>query len=257
MLPAIADLLMHRVKSRILTESRPLERGGVAGQILDDLRERILSGSLPRGAKLPTERELAASYCVSGATVREAIRALVAIHMVEVRHGSGAYVTADAEQLIAQSLSSMIQLERIQLTDIMGVMGVLNAYSAELAASRATAEDIAEMQDALDLLDNPSTALEAETSLRRFLLGLAAASHNPLLVPICKFLAELQIDVARKMAGSSLKMWKRRTSLLAEGRRQLLEAIAKRDFAKARSLTAAYHASALEAIVAYGARPSR
>ena len=112
----------------------PLRRGRMAEQIIDDLRERILGGSLVRGAKLPTERELAQAYGVSGATVREAMRALAAAHMIEVRHGSGAYVTADAEQLIAQSLHSMIQIERIGARDILGVLAALNVYGAELAA---------------------------------------------------------------------------------------------------------------------------
>jgi GntR family transcriptional repressor for pyruvate dehydrogenase complex len=236
---------------------RPLERGGAAGQILDDLRGRILNGSLPRGAKLPTEREMAASYGVSGATVREAIRALVALHLIEVRHGSGAYVIADGEQFIAQSLSSIIQLDRIELKEIMGVLMVLNAYSAELAAQAATAEDIAEMRSALDVVDDPSSAQEVEAALRRFLIGLAQASHNPLLIPICKFLAEMQIDMARKLAGGSLKVWRLRTSALTKPRRDVLEAIAKGDSARAHKLTVAYHRLALEVIAAHGDKPAR
>lgn len=243
--------------SHPLTALRPVERGGAAEQILVDLRERILNGSLPRGAKLPTEREMACRYGVSGATVREAIRALVAIHMVEVRHGSGAYVTADGEQLIAQSLSSMIQLERIELRDIMGVQRVLNAYCAELAATAATPHDLEVLSSALDLLDNPASANDAETALRRFLVGLAVASHNPLLLPICKFLAELQIDMARKMAGSSVRMWRQRTATLVQPRRQLLEALLQGDGERARDLTMDYHRLALEAILAHRARNAR
>src|SRR6266853_2308771 len=87
---------------------RPVERGRVAEQILDDLRNQILDGTLSRGTKLPTERELAEAYGVSGATMREAIRALAAMRLVEVRHGSGAYVTADSGQIIAMSLNSML-----------------------------------------------------------------------------------------------------------------------------------------------------
>ncbi|HSI50199.1 MAG TPA: GntR family transcriptional regulator [Ideonella sp.] len=234
------------------TELRPLARGGAAEQILDDLRERILNGSLKRGDKLPTEREMAQGYGVSGATVREAIRALVTIHLIEVRHGSGAYVTANAEQLIAQSLGSMIQLERIEVQDVMGLLGVLNAYCAELAATRATPEDLAELRAAVALLEHAAGAADSEAGLTRFLLGLAAASHNPLLAPICRFLAGLQIDLARQTSGGSAKVWREATASLHADRHKLVEAIARHDAAKARTLALACHQRALKVIAELG-----
>ncbi|OLE19869.1 MAG: hypothetical protein AUG50_02320 [Betaproteobacteria bacterium 13_1_20CM_3_63_8] len=65
-----------------------IRRNGIGQQIVDDLRNQILEGALARGAKLPTERELAEGYGVSGPTVREAIKALKAMRLVEVHHGS-------------------------------------------------------------------------------------------------------------------------------------------------------------------------
>ena len=151
-----------------IPDLRTVDRGRIAEQILEDLRERILSGAVPRGARLPTERELAKAYGVSGATVREAIRALATMHMIEVRHGSGTYVTANAEQMIAQSLQSMIQLEKIGVQDILGVLAVLNVYVAELAATRATPEDVNALRSSLHELDRATQAEEVETALRRF-----------------------------------------------------------------------------------------
>jgi GntR family transcriptional regulator, transcriptional repressor for pyruvate dehydrogenase complex len=226
----------------------PLERGRVAERIVDELRDRILSGELARGAKLPTERELAQGYGVSGATVRESIRALSSMHMIEVRHGSGAYVTADAEQLLAQSLHSMIQLERIDFRDTLGVLAVLNAYGAELAATRATVQDVRELRQALDQVDTAKGAADAQAGLERFLFGLAAASHNPLLRAICKFLAGLQIGMARQIAGDSAKTWRQTTGRLKEERRRVVEAIAMGDAVAARAHALAYHRKAVEVI---------
>src|SRR5258707_12847644 len=87
---------------------RRLERGNAAEQILESLRAQILGGRLRRGAKLPTEKQLAGSFGVSGATVREAIRGLVTMGLIEVRHGSGAYVTGDIDRLVGQPLRSII-----------------------------------------------------------------------------------------------------------------------------------------------------
>jgi GntR family transcriptional regulator, transcriptional repressor for pyruvate dehydrogenase complex len=219
-----------------------------AERIVDALREQILSGALVRGAKLPTERELAQAYHVSGATVRESIRALTAMHMIEVRHGSGAYVTADAEQQIAQSLQSMIQLERIDTRDILGVLAVLNAYAAELAASRATVQDVRELRAALDQVDSAKDAAAAQAGLERFLFGLAAASHNPMLRAICRFLASLQVGLARRIAGDSAKIWRQTTGRLKDERRALVEAIAQGDAPAARAAAVAYHRRAIEVI---------
>ncbi|GAA0770450.1 GntR family transcriptional regulator [Ideonella azotifigens] len=227
---------------------RPLARGGAAEQILDDLRERILSREFSRGDKLPTEREMAASYQVSGATVREAIRALATIHMVEVRHGSGAYVTADAGQLIAQSLDSMIKLEKIGTQDVLGVLSALNAHAAELAAVRGTEAQITNMQDALTQIEQGSTCEDFEVGLKRFLDGLADASHNALLIATCKFLSGLQIDMTRQLAGGSVKRWRQATGLLAADRRKLVTAIARHDANKARTLTLECHRRAEEAV---------
>jgi GntR family transcriptional regulator, transcriptional repressor for pyruvate dehydrogenase complex len=236
------------MKKTLLPELKLLDRGRVAEQILVDLRQRILSGALPRGAKLPAERELAVAYGVSGATVREALRALATTHMIDIRHGSGAYVTADAEQLIAQSLQSMIQLERVDAHDVLGVLTVLNVHSAELAASRATPEELDGLRAALDRLDAAETAQELESCLQAFLLGLATASHNALLVAISKFLISLQMGIAKQIAAGSAQTWKRTVGRLAKDRRDLVEAIAAGDAAAAGTLARAYHRRAFQAI---------
>jgi len=75
---------------------RVLPRGGAAEQILEDLRARILEGELLRGARLPTEKQPAQGYGVSGRTVREAIRGLTTANLIALvrvgRHISTASV---------------------------------------------------------------------------------------------------------------------------------------------------------------------
>jgi len=220
----------------------------MAEQIIEDLRTRILDGHLPRGARLPSERELATAFGVSGATVREAIRALAAAHMIEVRHGSGAYVTADAEQLIAQSLNTMIRIERIDAHDIMGVLAVLNVHAAELAAQRATPDDVAELRASLDAIDAARHANEVQEALSRFLNALAGAAHQALLASLCKFLTALQFARARQIAAGKASAWRTTASSLNKERRALVAAIAKGNVALARARALAYHERAVQVI---------
>src|SRR5260370_22893916 len=96
-----------------------VDRERIADQIFKDLRNDIILGTIPRGTKLPSEKELAQRYGVSGPTVREAVRGLSLLGFAAVRYGSGAYVIADPELLVAMSLSSVIQLGKLGAADVL------------------------------------------------------------------------------------------------------------------------------------------
>ena len=214
--------------------TRRLARGNAAEQILEDLRSRILDGELTRGTKLPTEKQLAEGYGVSGPTIREAIRGLTTAQLVEVRHGSGAYVTADADQLIGVSLLSMMQLERVGIAEVLGVMGALNGYAAELAARRATEDDLQAMREALRQINEGMDSEAVAEGLRLFIDTLAKASGNVLLAALCRFLASVQIGFARELTGDSYETWRKITKRMAKHRQHLIDAIASHDAAAAR-----------------------
>src|SRR6201996_8423191 len=105
------------------TNIAPLDgRRRIADAIAEDLRAQIASGAIPHGARLPAERDLAERYRVSGPTVREALQGLSALGLLEVRHGSGTYVSAVADSLIARALGTVIQLERVSVQDLLGML---------------------------------------------------------------------------------------------------------------------------------------
>ncbi|MDT7678555.1 MAG: GntR family transcriptional regulator, transcriptional repressor for pyruvate dehydrogenase complex, partial [Pseudonocardiales bacterium] len=97
-----------------------LHRGRVADQIVEDLRRQIVSGELPDGARLPSERELAAHYDVSAPTIREAIRVLTAIGLLSTRNGSRTTVTARSDTLLAMSIASVVQFEKMTAAEVLG-----------------------------------------------------------------------------------------------------------------------------------------
>src|SRR5258705_11005868 len=94
------------------------DRVSVAERVLIDLRTRSLSGQLARGTRLPSEKELAAYYEVSAPTIREVIRALSAMSLVEARHGAGTFVTAKSEALLSAAMAAVVELENIDLASI-------------------------------------------------------------------------------------------------------------------------------------------
>ncbi|MDB5946701.1 MAG: bacterial regulatory s, gntR family protein [Ramlibacter sp.] len=230
--------------------SRPLDRGNAAHRILQDLRLDILGGRFPRGGKLPTERELAAGYGVSGATVREAVRGLIASGLVEVRHGSGAYVTGDPAGLLDAPLRSMIQMERIGVPEVLGVLKALNMYAAELAATRAVAQETGRLRAALVALETARDADELSLRLIAFLSELTVISGNPLLAVLSGFLSGIQVDLAMQLSGGTFAAWRKTVRRLSKERERLVAAIEARDAPAARQAASDYHDRAIKVITA-------
>src|SRR5882724_2493556 len=129
--------------ARDVPARRPVTRTTAADQIIEQLRTQILTGALTLGSKLPTERELGLEFGVSSPTVREALRALNSMGLIEARQGSGAYVAPNLSRIVSSAMGMLMQLENVGLDDLLGLQSVLNYYAAELAVSRATDEDIA------------------------------------------------------------------------------------------------------------------
>jgi len=222
-----------------------LARGNASERLLDDLRERILSGDVERGAKLPTEKELAVAYGVSGATVREAVRGLATAKLVEVRHGSGAYVTANVDQLMATSLRSIIQVERITMPDVIAVQTEMSTFAAELAARHATKADIGKMQRAQDDMKQAKTVEALSEALLRYQDALAHASGNRLLAALCHFLVGMQVGLANELSGGSWAMRRRTADKLADDRQALIDALKSRDPNLAREVAHQYSSHAM------------
>jgi GntR family transcriptional repressor for pyruvate dehydrogenase complex len=205
------------------------------------LRQKILGGSFPSGTQLPTERELAQEYGVSGATVREAVRALAAMGFVDVRHGSGSYVTARPGTFAAASIASIVQLENIGTFDVIKVLGVLIGNAAELAAEKASASEIASVREAAERLANVSSVQETLADLKAFLRKVVKSSHNKLLETLCGYLLDVQIEIAVALTGSSLRSWKELVGSLHPDRMAIVEALEERDSARALAVTRAFH----------------
>ncbi|WP_169317443.1 FadR/GntR family transcriptional regulator [Actinacidiphila oryziradicis] len=218
-----------------------LYRGRVADQIVEDLRSQILSGALPDGARLPSERELAANYDVSSPTVREAVRVLTAMGLLSTRNGSRTIVTADGDTLLALSIASVVQFEKISAMDVLGLLGALNAYAVELAVERASDEDIAALRSAAEQAAEIVDVESAAAALKHYFVTLSAISHNPLLAALCRFITEIQIGLAVELSGGSTEDWQRVAGFLHKTRMDIVEAIAQRDSALAVELIRDYH----------------
>jgi DNA-binding FadR family transcriptional regulator len=222
-----------------------LYRGRVADQIVDDLRSQILSGTLADGSRLPSERELALSYDVSVPTVREAVRVLTAMGLLNTRNGSRATVTADGNALLMMAMAAVVQFGKMGAGEVIGVLGALNAYAVEQVVERASDDEIAELRKvAEEAAERPDVGSSAE-ALKRFFVTLSAISHNPLLAALCRVITEFQIGLAVELSGGSAQSWLRVGGTMHPMRLELVSAIEERDAARAVQLVHDYHAKVI------------
>jgi len=228
---------------------RRIGRVRIADRIVDDLRERILSGELPNTSRLPAERELAEQYGVSGATVREAIRVLATVGLVSVQHGTGSFVTAESDTMIGMSIASVVRLEGVGATEVLGVLGALNRHAAQLAAREATDTEIDSLRETAEKLAVVNNTDRTIEDLRTFMRRLSEISHNALLASLCRYLVDVQVELAVKMSGRRLAEWRRVAGGLHADRLAVVAALKSRSAERAAEAVDAHTAHAVNLIL--------
>ncbi|MFA9430462.1 FadR/GntR family transcriptional regulator [Egicoccus sp. AB-alg2] len=158
-------------------------------RVADWLLAYVAERGLAVGDRLPTERALAERFDVSRASVREALAALQAQGVLEIRHGDGIYLRHRPEERLA--LEALL-VKRRRLSEVIEARSVLEVTLAGMAARRRTHADIRRIWLALDLMDADIAAggIGAEGD-RHFHAAVTAAARNPLLAELMNYLAGL------------------------------------------------------------------
>ena len=115
----------------------------IAARLVSLIRER----QLRPGDRLPPERDLAAAMHVSRASLREALRGLAMINVVEIRHGSGTYVTSLETELLVEHLDFVFALNDATFTEALEARQMLEPQLAAAAACNATDDELAQLRD--------------------------------------------------------------------------------------------------------------
>ncbi len=155
-------------------------------QIVSQIEESILKGSLKAGDQLPAERELAQKFGVSRTAVREAVKALREKGLVEAYSGRGTFITNGTGQAMRQSLDWMIRVGQADgSANLAELRTILEPEIAALAATRAEEQHLSAMRDAFNVMDrlrqDPVAFIEADLD---FHLSLAEAAANPLILSL-------------------------------------------------------------------------
>jgi len=166
-----------------------LPRLSLADATAAQLEARIAADEWPLGARLPTETELMSQLGIGRSTVREAVRTLARVGLLQVRQGDGTYVTgrpADNEPL-------RLRCQRAQLHEISDVREALDLQAARLAAERRTDEDLVALREHLDARAAALATHDAQAFADAdvaFHQRIVTATQNDMLIDLYRVLGE-------------------------------------------------------------------
>ena len=168
-----------------MTESLHLvepRRGRATKSLVEDLVGLILEERLGPGDKLPSERQLMARLKVGRSTIREAMKALSSVGIVEVVVGSGTFVTDGANALLTRPLSWGLLMSAKDIYEVLEARRVVEVALAELATVRGTDAELAEIGNCLALMQANLSDVDAFTRYDvEFHRAIARAAHNQVL----------------------------------------------------------------------------
>lgn len=183
-------------------------------EIIESLRQDIVTRRLPHGERLPSEKELSDRFKVSQPTVREAIRALETLGLVDVLHGNGTFVRSQGNYGLASALQTLVQLESVEIIEVLEVRQLLGRQSIEAAAVNATTEEIVAIEQACARFDRIGEVKEVQEIIALILdfqRAVSAASHSPLLRSLEEFMLALLNEVqVNSLASRGVRFWRTR-----------------------------------------------
>jgi DNA-binding FadR family transcriptional regulator len=177
-----------------------VRRSLVSDQVFRILCEQILSGEYEPGEKLPTQRGLAADLGVNMASVREAVKRLEQLRLVEVRHGDAMRVrdwrAHGGLDVIAHVLFRAGGLDRATLSGLLEARGIMLTESARLAAERRTDAQARTLAELAERISGASDDESAQLADFAFFAELVAAAGNVVFVLVMNSIRELYLERA-------------------------------------------------------------
>jgi GntR family transcriptional repressor for pyruvate dehydrogenase complex len=198
----------------------------VTDEAIDKIKEMLVSGRLRPGDRLPKEADLAAQLGLSRNSLREAVRALTLIRVLDVRQGDGTFVTSLEPGLLLDALSFVSDLHHDDtVLEFFEVRRILEPAATAMAATRIAADEVELLRKQIEQLGEASSVEELVAADVAFHRRIAESAGNTVL---CSFLDSLAVPTVRA------RVWRGRIQEGAVDRtiaehRSILDALARRD----------------------------
>ncbi|NLE76260.1 MAG: FadR family transcriptional regulator [Chloroflexi bacterium] len=195
-----------------------LPRDPLTNRVIKSLQEMIWKGELAPGEFLPSQQELASQYGVGLSTIREAMKALSLLGLVEIQAGRGTRVLPDALKVLHNAAALRTSFDSVNPAEVYEARAVIEVTLTHMAAQRADADDIAAIAAALDeMRENLGDDRAFAQADMRFHLAVAQASKNQILAQLyhlTRSLLEEIIEEVNAVPGVKVRALKRQSDIL-------------------------------------------
>ncbi|MDO9397131.1 MAG: FadR/GntR family transcriptional regulator [Herbiconiux sp.] len=175
-----------------------------SNEIARALIDYIRAGHVGPGEKLPSERQLSESFGVGRSTIREALKSLGLLGLIEFRHGGGTYYRGADSELLPRAIEWGLLLGERHTTDLVEARQYLERITSGLAAQRRSDTDLAAIERALESMRTARTTEQFVDADVAFHLAVADASGNVALANMLKSIsALLRVWIHRVMDAES------------------------------------------------------
>lgn len=210
-----------------------LKRSTLTDAIVEAIQNQIIEGKLKPGEQLPSEKELCEIFDVGRSSVREALKALTLVGLLEKRK-EGTFVTSSFSPVFKTPISNKLILKQVSQRDLLEARKVLEVQLVGLSANRATKEDLSIMESLLQEMNEKYKAGLNPEFIQcdvRYHLAIAESAQNEVLLSLMQAVKELLTDFQNEII-SSPWIFKEAQKL----HRLIFEAICERDENKAQKL---------------------
>lgn len=210
----------------------PVKNTKVYEQVIEQIKYMIVSGELKKGDRLPPERELVERLQVSRTSVREALRALQIIGLVECRQGGGNFIRERFEDNLIEPLSLMFTLQNSRNAEILELRRVLEVETASLAAKNISEDELKALGDIISKMKSQPDENDNVVLDKEFHYIIAGASRNNLIVSILTAVSSLMDSFIKEAREAIINRDENKETLL-EHHEMIYEALADHDVKKA------------------------
>jgi GntR family transcriptional regulator, transcriptional repressor for pyruvate dehydrogenase complex len=204
----------------------------VTDEAIEKLRAMIVSGELRPGERLPREADLATTLGLSRSSLREAVRALSLVRILDVRQGDGTYVSSLASDSLLEALNFIVEFHRdASVLELLEVRRILEPAASARAAVRITPEAVVALEQVLNRATTESPVEELVQADLEFHRAIAVAAGNTVLASLIESLSG-PTQRARVWRGMTQEGALQRT---LDEHRAIFNAISRRDPEMARS----------------------
>lgn len=152
--------------------------------VIEQIKEIVKRGELKSGDKLPSERDLCEKLEVSRASVREALKSLQMLGLIESKHGEGNFINENFENSLLEPLSIVFLLLGSKSEDVLELRKIIEPETAAIAAKNITDEQLIELKEIMDELNNNSDIEACAILDKKFHYKIAQATGNHLISTI-------------------------------------------------------------------------